>query len=77
MPVTNRLHEICKYFSEDIRAAIWGLGADKASGPDEFPIFFYQKFWDISLMEGLHDGTLQLDRLNYAHVVPVPKKRRG
>ena len=57
-----------------------GLGSDKSPGPDGFPIFFYQKFWDvvrldfIRIMDGLHAGTLQLDGLNYATMVLIPKK---
>ena len=28
----------------------------------------------LNLLEGIHDGSLQLARLNYAHVVLVPKR---
>lgn len=32
---------------DEIRRAVFDLGADKGQGPDGFPIFFYQKYWDI------------------------------
>ena len=53
---------------------------DKTSGHDGFLVFFNRKFWDIVepkiiiLMVCLHKRTLQLDRLNYAHVILIPKK---
>ena len=78
---TEKMTEITKTFSEEeIKAAMWTLGSDKASGHDDFPIFFYRKFWDIvkpdiiRLMESLFEGTLQLDWLNYAHVVLISEK---
>ena len=60
----------------------WGLGVDKTQGPDGFSIFFYCKFWDIvkpdiiKLIECLHEGTLQLYRLNYAYVVLISNGRK-
>lgn len=54
---------------------------DKSLGPDVFLIFFYRHFWDIiklevvSLFNCLHEGTLQLERINYAHVMLIPKKK--
>ena len=32
---------------EDIKTAVFGLGAEKTLGPDGFSIIFFQKFWDI------------------------------
>lgn len=77
----DTLRDITNPFSEEeIKEAVWQLGADKSSGPNVFPIFFYRTFWNIikpevcGLLEGLHDGTLQIKRINYAHVVLVLKK---
>ncbi|GJY36706.1 hypothetical protein Tco_0422084 [Tanacetum coccineum] len=32
---------------EEIRAAIWDCGSQKASGPDGFSFMFIKKFWDL------------------------------
>ena len=32
---------------EEIQAAIKGLNAEGASGPDDLPEFFYNKFWGL------------------------------
>ncbi len=31
---------------EEIKIAVFQLGRDKAPGPDDFPLYFYQVFWD-------------------------------
>jgi len=68
------------FLEEEVKAAVWGLWPEKAPGPDGFPVFFYMIFWDIikadvfKLMECLHAGTLQLNRLNYASVDLIPKR---
>jgi len=41
------LVELGSPFPEEIKAAVWGLVADKSPGPDKFPIHFYRHFWDI------------------------------
>jgi len=75
----DKLADTIKPFSEEeIKKAVWGLWADKAQGPDSFPIFFYQHFWDIVKIEVVNSwkaykGTLLLDMLNYTHVVFIPK----
>ncbi|CAL5413238.1 unnamed protein product [Camellia sinensis] len=32
---------------EEIKAAVFQLGAVKSPGPDGFPGFFYQTYWDV------------------------------
>ena len=45
----ERLVDIYKPFSQEkIKAAVWGLGLDRASSPDGFPIFFYHPFGTLS-----------------------------
>lgn len=40
-PTQTNLQELENDFSdEEIKRAIWDLGQDKVSGPDDFPIFF-------------------------------------
>lgn len=33
------------FTSEEIKHALFGLGHDRAPGPDGFPIIFFQHFW--------------------------------
>lgn len=35
------------FSEEEIKEAMFGLGEDKARGPDGFPIVFFKKFWDL------------------------------
>lgn len=64
---------------EEIRAAVFGMHADKAPGPDGFPIFFFQKFWDIikfdifKLCEDFYNGITDLERINWANIALIPK----
>lgn len=66
-------------FSEEVvKKAIWDLGQNKATGPDDFPIFFFRIFWSsikqdlLNLLRKMNRGT-QLDRLNYSFVTFIPK----
>ena len=64
---------------KEIRKATFDLGADKAPGPDGFPIFFFQKFWDevkndlANLCEDLYVGKANLERINWASIALIPK----
>ncbi|XP_039116779.1 uncharacterized protein LOC120252722, partial [Dioscorea cayenensis subsp. rotundata] len=64
---------------EEIKKATFDLGADKASGPDGFPMFFFQKFWStvkddlITLCQDFYFGSANLERINWANIVLVPK----
>ncbi|KAJ0984845.1 hypothetical protein J5N97_003201 [Dioscorea zingiberensis] len=55
---------------EEIRLAVKELGADKAPGPDGFPMTFYQQRWNIikddirRLFDDFYQGTTNLERLN-------------
>jgi len=58
----------------------FGLGAEKALGPDDFPIIFFKNFWDfmksdiISLFYQFYNGLLDLWCFNYALVSLILKK---
>lgn len=68
------------FSKEEIKKAIFGLGADKEPGPDGFPLSFSQKYWNIiepdiiALCDGFHDGSINLERINWASIVLIPKK---
>lgn len=62
-----------------IKQATFSLSADKAPGPDGFPIFFFQKFWDIisnNLCQFCFDfykGKANLDRIDCSSIILIPK----
>lgn len=59
--------------------ATMDLAADKAPGPDGFPILFFQKFWNIiekdmvQLCNDFHNHSANLERINWANIVLFPK----
>lgn len=68
------------FFKEEIKRAIWNLGVDQASGPNEYPIFFFEKLWEsikediTNLVIEIGEGTATLYRINYSQIVLIPKK---
>ena len=62
------------------KAVVFGLGAEKASGPDGFSILFFQRSWDLvktnilQLFGQLYNGCVDLWCLNYALIALIPKK---
>lgn len=67
------------FTQDEIKRATFELGADKAPGPDGFPIFFFQKFWPIikndltALCQDFFNGSANLERINWANIVLIPK----
>lgn len=64
---------------EEVRRAVFSLGATKAPGPDGFTGVFFQKTWitvsrDIMRLvrDFFHDGTLP-SNINETHITLVPK----
>lgn len=55
------------------------MSADKAHGPDGFPILFFQKCWDIvkfdifKLCEDFYFGNANMERINWANITLIPK----
>jgi len=69
-------------FSEsEVRAAIFQMEHNKASGPDGFPPEFYQVFWNIikvdlmAVFKEFHQGNLPLQSLNFGTIILLPKMK--
>lgn len=65
---------------DEIRAALFAMDMNSSPGPDGFGPSFYRSFWTkiepavLNLFAAFHDGSLDLDALNRAHLVLLPKK---
>jgi SAM-dependent methyltransferase len=64
---------------EDVKDALFSMKKNKALGPDNIPIEFYQHCWDIvkgdimNLFYAFHVGSLDVQRLNYGVIAHLPK----
>ena len=64
---------------EEIKTAVFELGAVKAPGPDGFNGIFYQKYWEIvkegmvQAVKGFFHGGFMLRELNRTNIVLIPK----
>ncbi|KAF7128180.1 hypothetical protein RHSIM_Rhsim11G0009900 [Rhododendron simsii] len=62
---------------EEIRVAVFQLGALKAPGPDGYPGLFFQKFWneirEDTCLAGFFQGGFLLKKLNHTNIVLIPK----
>lgn len=56
---------------EEVKAALFQMEINKAAGPDQIPIEFFQVCWEIvktdimDLFQEFHKGNLDISRLNY------------
>lgn len=72
----NLTRPIC---DEEIKLAAFQLGAFKAPGPDGFPGFFYQNYWDevggsvCTAVRSFFTGGFLLRELNQTNLVLIPK----
>ena len=73
----NALEE--PFTEEKICRVVFSLGADKAPGPDDFNMRFYQQFWLIlrqdftNIFQAFYDGNLDLSRFNRAYIALMLK----
>jgi hypothetical protein len=71
------------YHEEEVNKAIFQMEHNKAPGPDGFPAEFYQIFWDtikgdlLEMFSALHDGQLELFRLNFGEIILLPKVKEA
>jgi hypothetical protein len=67
------------YTEEEVRKAVFQMEHNKVPDPDGFPAEFYQTFWDtikgdlMDLFVELHDGQLELFRINFGEIILLPK----
>lgn len=64
---------------EEIKNVVFSMAHNKASGPDGFPIEFYQRFWPIvcndllTMFKDFNLGKLDNSRFNYGVITMLPK----
>ena len=67
------------FLVDEVQAAINGLNAEGAPGPDGIPVFVYKECWDrvapdvMSLMDEFHAGSARMDSINRAYIAMLPK----
>lgn len=67
------------FILEEIKDAVFELGCDKAPGPNGFPLYSFILFWDTiktylwRLCEDFYFGRANLERINWASIVLIPK----
>ena len=72
--------ELTRPFSlEEIKKALFSMNSNRAPGPDDIPVEFYQHCWEVvaqdllCLFDWFHDGKLDVQRLNYGIITLLPK----
>ena len=67
------------FLVDEVQAAISGLNAEGAPGPDGIPVFFYKDCWDrvasdvMALTDEFHAGSARMDQINRAYIALLPK----
>ena len=67
------------FLVDEVGAAINGLNAEGAPGPDGIPVFFYRDCWDrvasdvMALMDEFHVGSARMDNKNRVYIALLSK----
>ena len=67
------------FSEEEVKAALFSMDSNRAPGPDNIPAEFYRFCWEIvkqdimNLFVAFHEGTLDVERLNYGIITLIPK----
>ena len=71
---------LTKPFSiEEIKKSLFDMKSNRAPGPDNIPVEFYQHCWEVvapdlfALFEWFYEGKLDVQRLNYGIITLLPK----
>jgi hypothetical protein len=68
-----------EFTEEEIKSALFQMEKNKATGPDGFPIEFFQVCWDfvksdiVDMFRDFHDRSLDIKRLNNGIITLIPK----
>ena len=70
------------YMEEEVKIALFQMHLSKSLGPDGMSPFLFQKFWHIvghdviaAVLYVLYSGRY-LRKMNYTHIVLIPKKKK-
>ena len=67
------------FSEEEVKMAVFDMEHNKAPGPDGFPAYFYQFFWNVikpdlmNLFYEFHAGRLSIHSLNFGIITLLPK----
>jgi hypothetical protein len=65
---------------EEVSNTLFAMDMNSSPGPDGFGPAFYKLFWNslkpfvMQLFEDFHSGSIDLDSVNRAHLILLPKR---
>jgi hypothetical protein len=65
---------------DEVSSALFAMDINSSPGPDGFGLAFYRTYWQqtkfdlLSFLNSFHDGSVDLNGINRAHLVLHPKK---